>query len=90
MDVSDIVDYNIALLNLNDLSNSYFCLSKDDPTNGFAFDASSPAGNAFPEASDPTSGKCKYNLPISASYAKSRYFLGTSADLGVPPSEPRP
>jgi DNA polymerase iota len=51
MDVSDIVDYNVALLNPNDLSNSFFCLSKNDPTTGFAYDASQVAGNAFPEAS---------------------------------------
>jgi DNA polymerase iota len=62
MDVSDIVDYNIALVNPNDLSNSYFCLSKNDPTNGFAFDASLVAGNTFPEALEHTSGKRVYSL----------------------------
>ncbi|KAH7399130.1 hypothetical protein DE146DRAFT_756106 [Phaeosphaeria sp. MPI-PUGE-AT-0046c] len=51
MDVSDIVDYNAALLNHNHLSNSFFCLSKRDPTTGFAFDASKIAGYAFPHAS---------------------------------------
>jgi len=57
MDVSDIIDYNIALLNPNDLSNSYFYLSKNDPTIGFAYDASLVAGNTFPNASEHTSGK---------------------------------
>jgi hypothetical protein len=57
MDVSDIVEYNAALLNHNDLSNSFFCLSKGDPTSGFAFDASKIAGSAFPDASIDSLGK---------------------------------
>lgn len=56
MEVSDIIDYNVGLLNTNHLSNSFFCLSKDDPTAGFAFDASTVTGNTFPEKPD-TSGK---------------------------------
>ncbi|KAF2745857.1 DNA/RNA polymerase [Sporormia fimetaria CBS 119925] len=55
MDVTDIVDYNLALLNPHDLSNSFFCLEKDDPTVGFAFDASRPAGCTFPEGTANTS-----------------------------------
>lgn len=57
MDVPDIIDYNVGLLNLNDLSNSFFCLSKNDPTAGFAFDASKVAGNTFPEEPENTPGK---------------------------------
>ncbi|KAF2839564.1 DNA polymerase iota subunit [Patellaria atrata CBS 101060] len=48
LDISDIVDYNIGLLNTNDLTNSFFCLSRDDPTVGFCYDASIFAGHAFP------------------------------------------
>ncbi|KUI57990.1 DNA polymerase iota [Cytospora mali] len=44
LDVTDIVDYNAALLNPNVLSDSFFCLSRDDPEKGFAFDATSIAG----------------------------------------------
>lgn len=44
MDVTDIVDYNAALLNPNVLSDSFFCLSRDDPQKGFGFDATSIAG----------------------------------------------
>lgn len=57
MDVSDIIDYNLSLLNQNDLTNTYFCLSKNDPTAGFTFDASQVAGYTYPEESSDTEGK---------------------------------
>ncbi|KAF2236633.1 DNA/RNA polymerase [Viridothelium virens] len=52
MDVTDIVDYNIQLVNKNDLSHSFFNLSKDDPTIGFPFDASLVAGHVIPDTDD--------------------------------------
>jgi DNA polymerase iota len=39
----------VKLLHTEDLSNSFFCLSKDDPTAGFAFDATKPAGHVYDE-----------------------------------------
>ena len=57
MDVSDIVDYNAGLLNANDLTSSYFCLSKSNPTAGFAFNAAQLAGHAHPEKSTDVYGK---------------------------------
>jgi len=51
MDVTDIVDYNIGVLNTHGLSSSFFCLDREDPTVGFSFDASRTAGNTYP-ASD--------------------------------------
>jgi DNA polymerase iota len=48
LDVTDLVDYNFRLLT-RDLSNSFFCLSQNDPTVGFAFDASKPAGHVYDE-----------------------------------------
>ncbi|KAE9375466.1 DNA/RNA polymerase [Stipitochalara longipes BDJ] len=48
MDVTDIVDFNQALLNPNDLTNSFFQLQKNDPTVGFAFDSTVIAGHGFP------------------------------------------
>jgi DNA polymerase iota len=56
MDVTDVVDYNVGLLNQNDLANSFFCLSKTDPTAGFAYDPSILAGHAYPGISS-TLGK---------------------------------
>lgn len=48
LDVGDMVDYNIDLLNRNDLSHSFFHLDKSDPTVGFSFDASSIFGPTYP------------------------------------------
>ncbi|EKG21709.1 DNA-repair protein [Macrophomina phaseolina MS6] len=52
LDVTDQVDYNLNLLNPHDLKNAFFCLSKDDPTHGFAFDATRFAGKTFPASSE--------------------------------------
>ena len=49
MDVSDIVDYNVAILNPNDLGSSFFQLDRRDPTVGFAFDATAIAGHTYPK-----------------------------------------
>ena len=48
MDVTDMIDYNVDLLNRNDLSSSFFCLDKNDPTIGFRYDANSIFGHTFP------------------------------------------
>ncbi|KAF2154003.1 DNA/RNA polymerase [Myriangium duriaei CBS 260.36] len=50
-DVTDVVDYNIPLLNRNNLAESFFQLAQDDPTLGFSFDATSYIGNTYPEES---------------------------------------
>lgn len=49
MDMTDIVDFNQSLLNLNNLPHSFFQLKKDDPTVGFPFDATRIAGHGYPE-----------------------------------------
>lgn len=43
-----MIDYNVTLLNFNDLQHSFFCLDKDDPTKGFEYDARSLFGQSFP------------------------------------------
>jgi DNA polymerase iota len=43
-----MIEYNLPFLNYNDLSHSFFCLDKDDPTVGFAFDASVFFGPTYP------------------------------------------
>lgn len=50
MDVTDIVDYNVELLNNSSLSSSFFQLAKNDPLQGFAFDATAYAGHTYPES----------------------------------------
>ncbi|RMZ76196.1 hypothetical protein DV737_g4931, partial [Chaetothyriales sp. CBS 132003] len=49
LDCTDMVEYNLNLLGPNNLANSFFCLDKDDPTRGFAFDATAPFGPTCPE-----------------------------------------
>ncbi|TKX18200.1 N-acetyltransferase-like protein 8 [Elsinoe australis] len=47
-DVTDTVDYTVSLLNRNNLKESFFQLSKEDPTHGFSFDATTFAGHTYP------------------------------------------
>ena len=49
MDVTDMIDYNIEFMNYNDLTTSFFYLDRNDPTVGFAFDASVVFGNIYPK-----------------------------------------
>ncbi|TKA83428.1 hypothetical protein B0A55_00337 [Friedmanniomyces simplex] len=49
LDVSDIVDYNRQLLNRHDLAQSFFQTSRDDPMEGFSFNASKLAGHPYPQ-----------------------------------------
>jgi len=49
MDVTDMIDYNMEILNKNALDQSFFQTSKEDPTLGFAFDASAVAGHVYPK-----------------------------------------
>lgn len=49
MDVTDMITYNAALLNHNDLAHSFFQLNLQDPTVGFAFDASRIYGPTYPD-----------------------------------------
>ncbi|KAG8160482.1 hypothetical protein KVR01_010018 [Diaporthe batatas] len=44
LDVTDMVEFNVGLLNQNALSDSFFCLSRDNPEKGFSFDATAIAG----------------------------------------------
>ncbi|KAI5202076.1 DNA/RNA polymerase [Aureobasidium subglaciale] len=51
LDVTDMIEYNISLLNAHDLAHSFFVLEKDDPTQGFAFDATYYEGPTTPSDS---------------------------------------
>ncbi|KAL8381035.1 hypothetical protein RB595_005363 [Gaeumannomyces hyphopodioides] len=48
LDVTDIVAYNLQLLNPHSLAQSFFCLSETNPEIGFAFDATTFAGCVAP------------------------------------------
>ncbi|KEQ71285.1 DNA/RNA polymerase [Aureobasidium namibiae CBS 147.97] len=49
LDITDMIEYNISLLNPHDLVQSFFVLQKDDPTQGFAFNATCYAGPTVPD-----------------------------------------
>ncbi|EED24428.1 DNA polymerase iota, putative [Talaromyces stipitatus ATCC 10500] len=49
LDVTEMIDYNMSLLNRHDLAHSFFCLDKRDPAIGFQFDATSYCGLTYPE-----------------------------------------
>ncbi|KAK5136887.1 hypothetical protein LTR08_001809 [Meristemomyces frigidus] len=49
VDVTDMVSYNMEMLNQNSLAQSFFHISRADPLEGFAFDASSIAGHPYPK-----------------------------------------
>ena len=74
MDVTDLVDYNSSLLNLNDLTASFFHLDRDDPTVGFPFDALSLVGHTFPAAS---------STPASRLACANEFFPHDSVDLSL-------
>jgi DNA polymerase iota len=57
LDVTDIIDYNVSNLNINDLSNAFFCLAKDDPTVGFPYDATRMTGHLYPKTAAENLGK---------------------------------
>lgn len=75
MDVTDLIEYNLALLNRYDLSRCFFHLNRDDSTLGFNFDASCPSGNTFPAT--PT---CRFS-PADASEESPEH--SQSPDIGL-------
>jgi DNA polymerase iota len=57
LDVSDLIDNNIATLHSSNLSESFFRLSRSDPTVGFPFDATHFAGHVYPASPKKIQGK---------------------------------
>lgn len=54
LDVTEMIDYNVQLLNSNDLTNAFFHLDRKDPTVGFAYDATRFLGATYPPMEDGT------------------------------------
>lgn len=48
LDCTDMIEYNYGLLNPHTLSQSFFCIDKDDPTRGFEFDGIVGFGPTYP------------------------------------------
>ncbi|KAL9005532.1 MAG: hypothetical protein Q9188_001693 [Gyalolechia gomerana] len=53
IDVSDMVDYNLDMINPYTLHSSFFHLSRQDPTVGFEFDGRRISGHSVPAGTDP-------------------------------------
>ncbi|KAF1350465.1 DNA/RNA polymerase [Lizonia empirigonia] len=93
LDVSDLVDSNVATLNTSSLGESFFRLCKDDPTLGFCFDATNYAGHIYPETSNETQTSNPHDplhlrLLVASHLAqhirqKLEYDLGYTATVGV-------
>ncbi|CAI7665541.1 unnamed protein product [Penicillium pancosmium] len=48
LDVTEMIDYNVELLNRNDMTTSFFHLNRNDPTVGFTYDATRFHGSTYP------------------------------------------
>ena len=64
MDVTDIIEYNVSILNVNDLNNAFFCLAKNDPTVGFSYDATRLTGHLYPKMATENLGKLNAAYPM--------------------------
>ena len=60
-----MIDYNMEMLNRHDLENSFFHLSRQDPTQGFTFNANTVAGNTFPKSVTPSVDKDDINDEVA-------------------------
>lgn len=96
LDVTDMIDFNLQLINQHDLANSFFCLDQLDPTVGFSFDATSIFGPTFPPeglagvAFDQTSAEADLQLRLTLGSHLARYFRhelesqhGYTATVGI-------
>ncbi|KAJ4381121.1 hypothetical protein N0V86_003468 [Didymella sp. IMI 355093] len=93
LDVSDLVDSNVATLNLANLSESFFRLSKHDPSVGFSFNATQYAGPVHPNVSNETHATSiddplRFRLLLASHLAqhirqKLEYDLGYTATVGI-------
>ena len=65
LDVTDLVDFNINILNRNSLSESFFHLDRTDPTLGFSYNASDYAGCTYPGSAAESLNKstCTADVP---------------------------
>jgi len=68
-----MIDYNMDLLNFNDLVHSFFCLDREDPTIGFAYDASTVFGPIYTNSNIRVSA----GLTDEEAVLKQRLILGS-------------
>lgn len=94
LDVSDMIEYNVGLLNHNDLANSFFCMDKADPTNGFLYDGTTLFGPTQPAVIDTASGLGGTQLRLNLTSHLARHLrheleqrLGYRATVGIGPNK---
>ncbi|KAK8039108.1 impB/mucB/samB family protein [Apiospora rasikravindrae] len=76
LDVTDIVEYNVQLLNPNALVHSFFQLSEQDPEKGFSFDASAFFGCTIPPKRPDGDGATLGNHPAYARLLVASHLAG--------------
>ncbi|KAK3397398.1 hypothetical protein B0T20DRAFT_441272 [Sordaria brevicollis] len=72
MDVTDVIEYNLELLNRNDLEHSWFCMDREDPEKGFGFDARRVKGCVYGAYDEAEEGLLRTKLLIASHLA---YYL---------------
>ncbi|KAJ4335571.1 hypothetical protein N0V95_008867 [Ascochyta clinopodiicola] len=94
LDVSDLIDNNVATLNTSSLDTSFFRLSKKDPSLGFSFDATHHAGHVYPDTPNESQASTISHDPLQlrlllashlAQHIRQRleHDLGYTATVGV-------
>lgn len=76
------MDYNQSLLNQNDLTHSFFQLKQEDPTVGFAFDASRVSGHTQPASLSPDAAELLTLRLILGSHLAQHLRLSLEEQMG--------
>ncbi|KAI9931364.1 hypothetical protein ASPWEDRAFT_55995 [Aspergillus wentii DTO 134E9] len=101
LDTTEMIEYNVDVLNRNDLANSFFHLDRQDPTVGFLYDATTFHGPTYPPDPDvvepsskaqPGSDRLCIRLLVAshlAGYLRSQleYLKGYTASVGISTSK---
>jgi DNA polymerase iota len=67
LDVTDMVAFNVPLVNHEDPTQSFFRLDRDDPSKGFVYDATNYAGHSYPSGFRPQGPSQELSDPLTAS-----------------------
>ncbi|EAW10551.1 putative DNA polymerase iota [Aspergillus clavatus NRRL 1] len=95
-DVSDMITYNVEMLNRNDLEHSFFHLDRRDPTVGFMYDATAFKGHTYPAVPNPAANSqaewLRTRLLVAshlANYLRNQleYQKGYTATVGISTSK---
>ncbi|RAH71538.1 putative DNA polymerase iota [Aspergillus aculeatinus CBS 121060] len=70
MDVTEMIDYNVDLLNRHDLEHSFFHLDRQEPTVGFSYNATQVHGPTYPADLNLMAVSLSSNGEISGLYTR--------------------